>query len=259
MKALHPDMAVLFATGYASVQTAIQALENGASGYATKPLNIDELLSKVTTELEKHRLICEKRVAEEAVLEAKRMLEEAQRIALMGSWDWDIVAGKVVYSDETCRICGVNPKDFRTFEDFTALIHPDDAESNLQAVEAALGGKAPYRIEYRIIRADGIVRWLQVRGEVVHDEAGKPERLRGYAQDITDRRLMEETLHLTQFSTDRGADAAFWMESDARFFYVNEQACRSIGYSEQELLTMTVHDIDPNFPREAWAGFLWKY
>jgi PAS domain S-box-containing protein/putative nucleotidyltransferase with HDIG domain len=70
--------------------------------------------------------------------------------------------------------------------------------------------------------------------------------------DISEREEAERTLRLTQFSIDHIADAAFWVGSDARFTYVNEATCRSLGYSREELLTMTVHDIDPDFPEEVW-------
>ncbi len=62
-----------------------------------------------------------------------------------------------------------------------------------------------------------------------------------------------DRLKMTQFCLDHAADAIFWIEADARFIYVNETACRSLGYSREEFLSMTVHDIDPNFPKEAWA------
>jgi PAS domain S-box-containing protein len=70
--------------------------------------------------------------------------------------------------------------------------------------------------------------------------------------EIAERKRVEEALRLTQFSVDHAGDAVFWMGSDARFIYVNETACRSLGYSREELLAMTVHDIDPNFPTEVW-------
>ena len=70
--------------------------------------------------------------------------------------------------------------------------------------------------------------------------------------DITDLKRVEEALHFTQFAIEHSSDAAFWMESDARFIYVNHAATRALGYSKEELLEMTVHDIDPDFPSELW-------
>jgi len=68
-----------------------------------------------------------------------------------------------------------------------------------------------------------------------------------------DRMKAEEALLFTQFTIDHYSDAAFWMEHNARFIYVNEAACNTLGYSREELLTMTVHDIDPDFSEEVWA------
>jgi diguanylate cyclase (GGDEF)-like protein/PAS domain S-box-containing protein len=66
-------------------------------------------------------------------------------------------------------------------------------------------------------------------------------------------KTVAEATQFTQFTIDRTADAAFWMRSDAQFIYVNEAACQSLGYSKEELLSMSVHDIDPCFPKGVWA------
>ena len=71
------------------------------------------------------------------------------------------------------------------------------------------------------------------------------------------RKKVEKTLRLAQFSIDHAKDAIFWIRSDAGFFYVNNAACRLYGYSYQELLSMTVHDIAQDFPREAWP-YRWQ-
>jgi len=65
-------------------------------------------------------------------------------------------------------------------------------------------------------------------------------------------KVSKDKLRFTQFAIDEDGDPAFWMDSDARFFYVNDAACHSLGYTREELLTMTVHDIDPNFPKGTW-------
>lgn len=71
-------------------------------------------------------------------------------------------------------------------------------------------------------------------------------------KEITERKQAEEALLFTQFAIDHSSDAAFWLGSDAHFTYVNDAACRSLGYSREELLGMSVHDIDPDYPRETW-------
>ncbi len=71
-------------------------------------------------------------------------------------------------------------------------------------------------------------------------------------KEIADRKRAEETLQLTQFSVDCSADAVFWIGSDAKLLYVNDAASRTLGYSPEELLTMTFHDINPDFPETAW-------
>ncbi len=75
--------------------------------------------------------------------------------------------------------------------------------------------------------------------------------------DISRSKQATDALRFTQFTLDRFADAAFWVGPDARFVYVNDAACYSVGYSRDELLTMTVHDIDPQFTKEVWPDH-WK-
>ena len=76
-------------------------------------------------------------------------------------------------------------------------------------------------------------------------------------KEIADRQRVEEKLQLTQFAIDRSADAIFWIGPDGKFLYVNDAACSSLGYSTAELLSMTVHDINPDFPQTAWS-LHWK-
>ncbi|MHC4702451.1 MAG: PAS domain S-box protein [Planctomycetota bacterium] len=72
--------------------------------------------------------------------------------------------------------------------------------------------------------------------------------------DIAEQTKTFDRLKMTQFSLDGAADAIYWIEPDARFFYVNDTACRSLGYTREELLSMTVHDIDPDYQEAVWAA-----
>jgi hypothetical protein len=98
-------------------------------------------------------------------------------------------------------------------------------------------------------RKDGTLFWNDLTISPVRDASGVSDTLYRcpdrYYEAQAGRR---DTLQLMQFSIDRAADAAFYICSDGRFFYVNEAACQSLGYSREELLTMSIHDIDPGFP-----------
>ncbi len=92
----------------------------------------------------------------------------------------------------------------------------------------------------------------KTKEQLVNELMAVREHVDVLENDKVERRKKEHALLLTQFTVDRAADAIFWMTSDAKFSFVNEAACRSLGYSREELLSMTVHDIDSNFPAEAW-------
>lgn len=100
---------------------------------------------------------------------------------------------------------------------------------------------------------DGRVIPFDLIGSILLDEEGRPFAICGIARDISQRRQAEETLRLTQFAIDHCSDAAYWMEPDGRIFYVNREACRILGYTREELLGMSVYDIDPNFYAATWT------
>lgn len=105
------------------------------------------------------------------------------------------------------------------------------------------------------VRRDGKVIPTELSSRIV-EYKGKPAVL-SIARDISERKNTEEALRLTQFALDHAGDEVLWMGSDARFVYVNEMACRVLGYSRSELLSMTVHDIDPKVPKAVWSAH-WK-
>ncbi len=109
-------------------------------------------------------------------------------------------------------------------------------------------GSLSYETTHR--RKDGAIIPVELSIASV-EYRGRPAVL-GVARDISERKRAQESLQFTQFAVDHTADAAFWMTEDARFFYVNEAACRALGYSRDELLEMTVYDIDPAFTENRW-------
>jgi PAS domain S-box-containing protein len=154
------------------------------------------------------------------------------------------------------RIFGLQPQEFdASYQAFLAYVHPDDREAVDAAYTGSLReGKDTYEIEHRIVRkSTGEIRVVHEKCEHIRDASGRIIRSFGMVHDITDRKRMEESLRFTQFAVDHMADAAFWMTDDARIFYVNEAACQALGYSCDDLLKMTVYDIDPAFTQSMWS------
>jgi PAS domain S-box-containing protein len=151
----------------------------------------------VTTDIE------DRKRAEEALQlmshdlqESKAKLEEAQRITHVGYWEWDILTGRVNWSDETYRIYGMRPQE-RPMDIATCQekIHPEDWQ---RGMEQALGG-ARFNAECRLFRPTGEMRIAHFQGDVKRDASGRPYRMFGTIQDITDRKHAEEALRQSQF------------------------------------------------------------
>lgn len=138
------------------------------------------------------RDITDRKRAELALLQSEHSLAEAQRIAHLGNWEWDIASGGLRWSDEIYRIFGLSPQQFdATYAAFLERVHPDDRQLVSTAVEAALQQRTPYSIDHRIVLPDGRLRHVHEQGEVSFDAAGQPLRMLGTVQDITQQKEAE--------------------------------------------------------------------
>ena len=131
--------------------------------------------------------------AGEALRRSEASLANAQRIAHIGSWDWNIVTNELRWSDEIYRIFGVAPQEFgATYDAFIGFVHPDDRELVAKAVDETLSGKKAYSIDHRIVLRDGAEKIVHEQGEVIFDESGRAVEMSGTVQDITGRKRAEE-------------------------------------------------------------------
>ena len=147
------------------------------------------------------RDVTARRRAEEELRRSERELAEAQRIAHVGSWSFDVSENRGRWSDEMYRIFGFAPQEFAiTYRRLLELVHPDDRRGVRRAAREALrGGKDPPSLDYRLLRPDGEVRFLHTSYEVVRDDFGRPVRLVGTSRDVTERRALEEELEHRAF------------------------------------------------------------
>ena len=143
--------------------------------------------------------IAERKQIEKALRKSEAQLAEAQQLAQLGSWSRELATNVVTWSEEIFRIFGMEPRKVGTnYEAFLQRIHPDDRTAVRAVIEDAFKHHRPFSCEYRITRLDGAARIIHAHGSVVVDDAGKPIRAFGTAQDITERKHAEEELRTSR-------------------------------------------------------------
>jgi PAS domain S-box-containing protein len=139
--------------------------------------------------------ITERKLTEQALLEQRTLLSEAQKLAGLGCWEWDPASGRVVWSEELYRIYGVSPESFTpSFEGYLERVHAEDRQQAGATVARALAENRGFRFEERIVRPDGSLRYLRTHGEVVRDESGRALKLLGACLDVTEQKAVEKNL-----------------------------------------------------------------
>jgi PAS domain S-box-containing protein len=125
--------------------------------------------------------------------QATESLAEAQALAHIGSWEWDVGTDRVTWSREMYRIFGLEPRAGKlTYAKYLARVHPADRELARSQIERALETRQPFEVQHRIVLDDGTERVVHGRGRVIVDSSGAPLRLVGTSQDVTERHRVEE-------------------------------------------------------------------
>ena len=180
----------------------------------------------------------ERKRIEQKLAARERQLAEAQRLAQLGSWNWDLETGEITWSDELYRIFGADRNTFQvTTESVGERIHPEDYASLNETVRKSRQSGQPFHTEYRIMLPDGEVRFVATRGQPQADSAGRIVRMVGTVQDITDAKRAEISLReaeeryrkVVELSPD-----AILVQQDGVFVYANPAAIRLFGASRME-------------------------
>jgi len=199
--------------------------------------NLEELVKARTAELEK---------AYKSLKESENSLTEAQKMAHIGNWDWDLVTDEMYWSEEMYRIFGHTPREFgSSYSAILSRTYPDDRGYVDNAVKRALNGE-PFSIDHRIISADGEDRVVHAQGEVVFDEKNSPIRMRGTVQDITERKKAEEKIETLADAVESSNDAIVTESLEGNITSWNKGAEQIYGYSAEEILGKNVSILEPD-------------
>jgi PAS domain S-box-containing protein len=217
--------------GYAEYGSADEGM------FAVQVLPLRASSDEVTGVLILTRDVTAERSAELELLRSEVALAQAQRIAHVGSWEWQVDSGEVRWSDELYRVFGLSPREFEpSLQSYLERVHPADRKQVEELVQNAIATRSPLCYQCRIVRADGDVRALEARGEVLLDDHGSPERMLGTVQDITERRNAEEQLAVLSRFWELSPSLLSIAGLDGYLKRVNPAYERLLGYSERQLL-----------------------
>lgn len=183
-------------------------------------------------------------------------LGQAQVIAHLGSWEWDIRSGNEIWSDEQGRIFGYEPGSVTPIHDtFKNALHPEDRDRVLEAVERSLSSGAPYDVECRIIQTGGDIRFVRCRGIVERDAADQPIRMAGTVQDVTENKLIEQVAQEREMQfklvVESAPNGMLMVSQDGIISLANAQIETMFGYAREELLGRSVEMLIPERFRPA--------
>jgi PAS domain S-box-containing protein len=181
------------------------------------------------------------KLADEALRNSEKRLLHAQRIGKMGFWEWDIETNDLYWSDETYRSLGFDPQEFvPQYDDFIKILHPDDTESVLAAVDAAMNGKEEYSVDHRMMKSDGGIAYMHSHAEVTRNENGDPVHMVGTMVDITDKKMADEALRESEERyrslTQAALDGIIGIDGKGCITFWNKGATRIFGHSEEDVI-----------------------
>ncbi|MEJ7610857.1 MAG: PAS domain S-box protein [Ferruginibacter sp.] len=194
--------------------------------------------------------------AEETILNKTIQLEEAQQLAHIGSWEWDVKTNKVTWSDELYRIFGAVPQEFEaTYESFLEYIHPDDREYVNGIVQKAFEDRQPFTFFHKICCSDESPGVISATGKVHTDMDGNIIKMTGTAQDVTAQKRYEKQLEESEerFTKifDRNPIAMTLSEVGTnKIRYANDLFCSAFGYTREEVIGYSSEELNLMAPDE---------
>jgi PAS domain-containing protein len=167
-------------------------------------------------------------------------LQAAREAVRIGTWDWDILTGDIVWDEEMPLVLGISPGYFDgRIETWRGLVHPEDLPAVVAKAEQALRKDGEYGVRHRVLRPDNTVGWVEARGRVIDGEDGRPARMVGRLWETTETRAAMDSVGR---ALQHMSDGFLAVDSDGRIMYVNERAQKLLGPS-QDLIGLKLWDL----------------
>jgi len=186
------------------------------------------------------RDVTEQRERERELARARELLEQSEQIADVAGWEIDVETGDVFWSAHLFDILGLDREEEPALHDCVNVYHEDDRAIAEDAVSNAIESAEPFDIEARFTADGGEIRWLHVQGVPVVDDDGEVTKVRGAAQDITERKERERELELYERVVETINDGVYAVDERNRFIMINDAFCELTGYDRTDLLGQPV-------------------
>jgi len=190
--------------------------------------------------------------ARAALARSQSLLAEAQRIGNMGSWQWDVLTNKIVWSEQIYRMFGLDVTFEPTFDRYLQHIHPEDRDRLVTCIQSAMFQGVPYKIQHRIVLPDGQVRTLNAQGEVEFSASGQPLAMVGICQDVTELVRLQEEAEESRRKQREMLDSMFTfiglLSLDGTLIDANRAAIEAFGLKRKDMIG-----------RKIWDTYYWSH
>lgn len=205
----------------------------------------EEKLRMLNTELTNHS---------HELFTTSKSLNKAQELAHLGNWVWDLQTKTLWWSDEMYRIFGLNPQELTpSYEYLLTCVHPDDRDTLRKAVNNTLTHKTEFKLTYRIIRTDGVERYLIAEGYVEYMESN-PLKMEGMVQDITEQKAAQEALEKSEqkyrILVEHAMVGIYRSDLSGYILYINQTLTNMLGYNSPDELIGHKSTITYKYPEE---------
>ncbi|MCK5334577.1 MAG: response regulator [Gammaproteobacteria bacterium] len=178
----------------------------------------------------------------------EKRLKVSQNFANIGTWDWNIKTGDLLWSERIAPLFGYTDSRVETtYENFLAAIHADDRDDVVAAINACVEKDELYDIEHRVAWEDGTVHWLRETGNVIRNHKGESLHMLGVVQDITSRKtaqnMLAESEQRMRSQMDSMSEGMFGIDMNGQTIFVNQAACVMLGYSHDQLISEPIAEL----------------